>query len=91
MTSRPGVAGREIVSELGGNIELGPYDPTRVDNDGVNANARTLETFLGSVVKRFDVNTADNHRLGRTCGTGQTVDNSRFGAAGAYVLVRAPG
>lgn len=58
MTSRPGVAGREIVSELGGNIELGPYDPTRVDNDGVNANARTLETFLGSVVKRFDVNTA---------------------------------
>lgn len=58
MTSRPGVAGREIVSELGGNIELGPYDPSRVDNDGVNANARTLETFLGSVVKRFDVNTA---------------------------------
>lgn len=58
MTSRPGVAGREIVSELGGNIELGPYDPTRVDNDGVNANARTLETFLGSVVKRFDINTA---------------------------------
>lgn len=58
MTSRPGVAGREIVSELGGNIELGPYDPNRVDNDGVNANARTLETFLGSVVKRFDVNTA---------------------------------
>ena len=58
MTSRPGVAGREIVAELSGNIELGPYDPTRVDNDGVNANARTLETFLGSVVKRFDVNTA---------------------------------
>lgn len=58
MTSRPGVAGREIVSELGGNIELGPYDPNRVDNDGVNANARTLETFLGSVVKRFDINTA---------------------------------
>lgn len=58
MTPRPGVAGREIVSELGGNIELGPYDPNRVDNDGVNANARTLETFLGSVVKRFDVNTA---------------------------------
>lgn len=58
MTSRPGVAGREIVSELGGNIELGPYDPNRVDDDGVNANARTLETFLGSVVKRFDVNTA---------------------------------
>lgn len=58
MTSRPGVAGREIVSELGGNIELGPYDPKRVDDEGVNANARTLETFLGSVVKRFDVNTA---------------------------------
>lgn len=58
MTARPGVGGREVVGELSGNIELGPYDATRVDNDGVAVTPRTLETFLGSVVKRFDPNEA---------------------------------
>ena len=69
-TPRPGVAGREIVSELSGNIELGPYDPNRVDNDGVTADARTLETFLGSVVKRFDVNTAAKSVFGENVAQG---------------------
>lgn len=69
-TPRPGVAGREIVAELSGNIELGPYDPNRVDNDGVTADARTLETFLGSVVKRFDVNTAAKSVFGENVAQG---------------------
>lgn len=69
-TPRPGVAGREIVSELSGNIELGPYDPKRVDDDGVTADSRTLETFLGSVVKRFDVNTAAKSVLGENVAQG---------------------
>ena len=29
MTPRPGVAGREVLGQLSGNIELGPYDPKR--------------------------------------------------------------
>ena len=57
-TGRPGVAGREVIGQLTGNIELGPYNATRVDDTGVKITPRVLETYLGSVVKRFDLNEA---------------------------------
>lgn len=57
-TGRPGVAGREVIGQLTGNIELGPYNATRVDDTGVKITPRVLETYLGSVVKRFDQNEA---------------------------------
>ena len=56
MTPRPGVAGREGLGQLSGGIELGPYDPQRYDDEGLDIKPRTLETFLGSVIKRFDLN-----------------------------------
>lgn len=56
MTPRPGVAGREVLGQLSGGIELGPYDPKRCDDDGLDIKPRTLETYLGSVIKRFDLN-----------------------------------
>ena len=56
MTPRPGVAGREVLGQLSGGIELGPYDPQRYDDDGLDIKPRTLETYLGSVSKRFDLN-----------------------------------
>lgn len=56
MTARPGVAGREVLGQLSGGIELGPYDPNRKDDTGLEIKPRTLETYLGSVVKRFDLN-----------------------------------
>lgn len=56
MTPRPGVAGREVLGQLSGGIELGPYDPKRYDDDGLDNKPRTLETYLGSVIKRFDLN-----------------------------------
>ena len=56
MTPRPGVAGREVLGQLSGGIELGPYDPQRYDDDGLDIKQRTLETYLGSVIKRFDLN-----------------------------------
>lgn len=56
MTPRPGVAGREVLGQLSGGIELGPYDPKRYDDDGLDIKPRTLETYLGSVIKRFDLN-----------------------------------
>lgn len=71
MTGRPGVAGRETIGELSGDIELGPYDPKRVDEDGVNITPRTLETFLGSVIKRFDVNEAAKTVYGELFAQGQ--------------------
>lgn len=57
-TGRPGVAGREVIGQLTGNIELGPYNTTRIDDTGVKITHRVLETYLGSVVKRFDLNEA---------------------------------
>ena len=57
-TGRPGVAGREVIGQLTGNIEIGPYKATRVDDTGVKITPRVLETYLGSVVKRFDLNDA---------------------------------
>ena len=57
-TGRPGVAGREVIGQLTGNVELGPYNATRVDDTGVKITPRVLETYLGSVVKRFDPNEA---------------------------------
>lgn len=56
MTPRPDVAGREVLGQLSGGIELGPYDPKRYDDDGLDIKPRTLETYLGSVIKRFDLN-----------------------------------
>ena len=56
MTPRPGVAGREVLGQLSGGIELGPYDPKRYDDDALDIKPRTLETYLGSVIKRFDLN-----------------------------------
>ena len=56
MTARPGVAGREVLGQLSSGIELGPYDPNRKDDDGLAITPRKLETYLGSVIKRFDMN-----------------------------------
>jgi hypothetical protein len=56
MSGRPGTRGRVIESEISGDIEIGPYDPKRTDTSGVNLKPRTLETFLGSVIKEFDPN-----------------------------------
>ena len=56
MTVRTGIRYKETVGELSGDIELGPYSETRVDDDDIKANGRTLETFFGSVVKNFSPN-----------------------------------
>lgn len=56
MTVRRGIRYAETVGELTGNIDLGPYSETRIDNDGMNIKGRTLYTYLGSVVKKFSPN-----------------------------------
>jgi hypothetical protein len=55
MTPRLGVQYRETVGEYSGNAELGPYDPDR-ENTSTEIKGRTLEVFLGSVIKKFDPN-----------------------------------
>lgn len=86
MTGRPGVAGREVVGQLSGNIELGPYDASRVDEDGVTVTPRTLETFLGSVVKRFDVNEAAKTVYGELYAQGQQLTTAYVAQQVLYYL-----
>ena len=81
MSLRPGVAGREVVGQLSGDIELGPYDPNRVDENGVAVTPRVLETFLGSVVKRFDVNEAGKTVYGELYAQGQALTNANIAKA----------
>ncbi len=56
MTLRTGVRYQETVGELSGNIQLGPYSESRIDNNDIVITPRTLETFFGSVVKKFSPN-----------------------------------
>lgn len=56
MTLRIGIRYKEIVGELGGAIEIGPYDENREDKTGLNVTGRELETFFGSVIKKFSPN-----------------------------------
>ena len=56
MTPRPGVRGMETVGQLDGDIQLGPYDESREDKTQVEIVPRTLQTYLGSVVKKFSPN-----------------------------------
>lgn len=56
MTVRPGIRYKEVVGQLSGGIEIGPYSDTRIDTSGVDVTPRELETFFGSVVKEFSPN-----------------------------------
>ena len=56
MTFRPGIRYKEVVGELTGDIEVGPYSETREDNSDLNVVKRELETFFGSVVRKFSPN-----------------------------------
>lgn len=56
MSIRSGIRYKETVGELSGNIQLAPYSESRIDSDGVTITPRELETYLGSVVKKFSPN-----------------------------------
>ncbi|NDV96465.1 hypothetical protein D0T84_16310 [Dysgonomonas sp. 521] len=56
VTLRTGVQYKSTVGEISDGSQFGPYDPNRKSGD-VNIKGRTLETYLGSVIKEFDPNT----------------------------------
>ncbi len=56
MTLRRGIRYAETVGQLSGDIDLGPYSETRIDNNNMSIAGRTLYTYLGSVVKKFSPN-----------------------------------
>lgn len=74
MTSRPGIRYKENVGALSGDAQFGPYKPSRSTDFNLNVDYRTLETFMGSVVAKFEPNSAVSTLLGQvgaTKGDGQ--------------------
>lgn len=76
MTAIPGLAGRLTVGELSGDIELGPYSSNRVDENGVAIAPRVLETYLGSVIKKFDPNTVSKTVYGSAIAQGKSLEHA---------------
>jgi len=74
MTLRPGVQYKQTVGEIAGNAQYGPYDPTR-KNTTTAITARTLEVFMGSVIKEFDPNTVYQSILGSLMLNGDALKN----------------
>lgn len=56
MTLRTGIRHSEVVGELGGDIEVGPYSEDRKDTNAVTVTARTLNTYFGNTAKDFSPN-----------------------------------
>ena len=74
MTARPGIRYKENVGALSGDAQFGPYRPSRSTDFNLNVDYRTLETFMGSVVAKFEPNSAVSTLLGQvgaTKGDGQ--------------------
>ena len=65
MTARPGIRYKESVAAVNGTAQFGPYKPSRSTDFNLNLNFRTLETFMGSVVAKFEPNSAISTVLGQ--------------------------
>jgi len=71
MTLRTGIRGEEVVGELDGTIEVGPYSESRTDTDDVNIKGRTLTTYRGSVIKKFSPNSVADSIYGSAVLSGE--------------------
>ena len=73
MTGRPGIRYKESVGTPTASAQFAPYSATRTEDANLQIDFRTLETFFGSVVAKFEPNTAISTLLGigATKGDGQ--------------------
>lgn len=74
MTARPGIRYKEQVGAISGTAQFGPYKPSRSTDFNLKLDWRTLETYFGSVVAKFEPNSAISTLLGAvgaTKGDGQ--------------------
>lgn len=76
MSLRTGIRYAETVGELTGDIQFGPYDKSRKDDDDISINARTLYTYFGSVVKNFDPNSVYSTIYGSDITKGDALKNT---------------
>lgn len=75
MSLRTGIRYKETVGELSGGIEIGPYDEKREDDSDVKIVGRTLETHLGSVIKKFSPNSVYQSIYGNSIISGDGLKN----------------
>lgn len=80
MTGRPGIRHKEQVGALSGNAQFAPYKPSRSSDFNLNLDFRTLETYFGSVVAKFEPNSAISTLLG----TGATKGDGQMTTPTAY-------
>lgn len=73
MNVRFGIQGAETVGQLSVDAEFAPYNPERIDTDGIGITGRTLETFFGSVIKKFDPNDVINSIYGSMVNSGEAL------------------
>lgn len=73
MTARPGIRYKERVGTMTGDAQFAPYNPSRFSDYNLNLSYREIETFFGSVVAKFEPNSAISTLLGTgaTKGDGQ--------------------
>lgn len=73
MTSRPGIRYKERVGTMTSDAQFAPYNPARSTDYNLNLSYREIETFFGSVVAKFEPNSAISTLLGTgaTKGDGQ--------------------
>lgn len=73
MTSRPGIRYKKRVGTMTGDAQFAPYNPARSTDYNLNLSYREIETFFGSVVAKFEPNSAISTLLGTgaTKGDGQ--------------------
>ena len=88
MTARPGVRYKETVGWLTGSPELRPYDGNTNGGQNINVDARTLETFLGSVVELFDPNTLRQTIYGQNEGHADKIKDSEMNLAFLMKLMK---
>ena len=64
MTARPGIRYKERVGTMTGDAQFAPYNPARATDYNLNIDYREIETFLGSVIAKFEPNSAVSTILG---------------------------
>lgn len=87
LTLRTGVRYQEVVGELTGDMQLGPYHITRRDDNDVKIVGRILQTYLGSAIKGFDPNSVVESIYGSSIVQGEGLKNVPITkAVWAYLL-----
>ena len=73
MTARPGIRYKERVGNITGDAQFAPYNPARSKDFDLHLSFREIETYFGSVVAKFEPNSAISTLLGTgaTKGDGQ--------------------